>query len=113
MSGRRQDSTADLKDRSFARADVARGDYFGMVLQVGRGGDVVFEEAIGAADAEGKRPLKTDDVFSIFSVTKAFTNILILQGDRGGPFRAHHQGARHAARIHRRAARRGDLSFIC
>jgi CubicO group peptidase (beta-lactamase class C family) len=59
--------------------DVARGDYYGMVLQVGRGGEVVFEEAIGAADGEGKRPLKTDDVFSIFSVTKAFTNVLILK----------------------------------
>ena len=66
--------------------DVARSDYFGMVLQVGRGGEVVFEEAIGAADGEGKRPLKTDDVFSIFSVTKAFTNVLILKAIEEGRF---------------------------
>lgn len=64
--------------------DVARGDYYGLVLKVGRGGDVVFEEAVGAADAEGRRPLKTDDVFSIFSVTKAFTNILILKAIEEG-----------------------------
>jgi len=66
--------------------DVRRGDYFGMVLKVGRGGDVVFEEAIGTGDADGKRPLKTDDVFSIFSVTKAFTNILILKAIEEGRF---------------------------
>ncbi len=57
-----------------------------MVLKVGRGGDVVFEEAVGAGDAEGKHPLKTDDVFSIFSVTKAFTNILILKAIEEGRF---------------------------
>lgn len=66
--------------------DVARGDYYGMVLKVGRGGEVVFEEAVGAADGEGKRPLKTDDVFSIFSVTKAFTNILVLKAIEEGRF---------------------------
>ncbi len=64
--------------------DVARGDYFGMVLKVGRGGEAVFEEAIGSADGEGQRPLKIDDVFSIFSVTKAFTNILILKAIEEG-----------------------------
>jgi len=66
--------------------DVARGDYYGMVLQVGRGGEVVFEEAVGAADGRGKRPLKTDDVFSIFSVTKAFTNVLVLKAIEEGRF---------------------------
>jgi CubicO group peptidase (beta-lactamase class C family) len=66
--------------------DVGRGDYYGMVLQVGRGGEVVFEEAIGAADGEGKRPLRTDDVFSIFSVTKAFTNVLVLKAIEEGRF---------------------------
>ncbi|AKH43193.1 Penicillin-binding protein 4* [Croceibacterium atlanticum] len=66
--------------------DIARGDYYGLVLKVGRGGEVVLEEAFGAADAEGARPLATDDVFSIFSVTKAFTNILILKAIEEGRF---------------------------
>jgi len=66
--------------------DIARGDYFGLVLKIGRGGEVVFEEAFGAADADGARPLRTDDVFSIFSVTKAFTNILILKAIEEGRF---------------------------
>lgn len=72
--------------RAVIEGDVARGDYFGLVLKVARGGDVVFDEAIGAADADGTRPLKTDDVFSIFSVTKAFTNILILKAIEEGRF---------------------------
>jgi hypothetical protein len=34
--------------REVIRADIARGDYFGAVLTVGRGGEVVFAEALGA-----------------------------------------------------------------
>jgi CubicO group peptidase (beta-lactamase class C family) len=67
-------------------ADVARGDYYGAVLKVGRGGAPVFEEAIGHAYAGGERALKTDDVFSLFSVTKAFTNVLIMRAIEQGRF---------------------------
>ncbi len=66
--------------------DIASGAYYGLVLKVGRGGEVVFEEALGAGDGEGRRRLKPDDVFSIFSVTKAFTNILILKAIEEGRF---------------------------
>ena len=65
--------------REVILADIARQDYFGVVLTVGRGGEKVFEEALGAEDAEGTKPLRLDNVFSIFSVTKAFTNALILK----------------------------------
>jgi len=68
------------------RADIARGDYYGLVLTVGRGGVTVFEQAFGAQDAAGEKPLRLDDVFSIFSVTKAFTNILILKAIEEGRF---------------------------
>src|SRR6478609_10460968 len=67
------------KLREVILADVARGDYFGAVLTVGRGGEVVFAEALGAEDRVGEKPLRYDNVFSIFSVTKAFTNVLILK----------------------------------
>ena len=72
--------------REVIRADIARGDYFGAVLTVGRHGEVVFEEALGAEDAAGERPLRLDNVFSIFSVTKAFTNVLILKAIEEGRF---------------------------
>ncbi len=67
-------------------ADVARGDYYGAVVKIGRGGEVVFEEAIGHADAGGERDLQMDDVFSLFSVTKAFTNVLVLRSIEQGRF---------------------------
>ena len=74
------------KLREVILADIARGDYFGAVLTVGRGGAVVFAEALGAEDGAGERPLKYDNVFSIFSVTKAFTNVLILRAIEEGRF---------------------------
>jgi len=67
-------------------ADIARGDYYGVVLKVGRGGGAVFERAIGHAYAGGERMLKTDDVFSLFSVTKAFTNVLVMRAIEQGRF---------------------------
>ncbi|KPL69174.1 hypothetical protein SZ64_14320 [Erythrobacter sp. SG61-1L] len=72
--------------REVILADIARGDYYGLVLTVGRGGEKLFEEALGAQDAAGERPLRLDNVFSIFSTTKAFTNILILKAIEEGRF---------------------------
>jgi len=66
--------------------DVAKGAYYGAVIKVARGGTVGIEAAIGAEDAEGKKPLRTDNVFSIFSTTKAFTNALILRAIEMGRF---------------------------
>ncbi|QZH76236.1 MAG: beta-lactamase family protein [Erythrobacter sp.] len=72
--------------RATIEADVARGDYYGAVLKIGRGGEVVFDEAIGHADAGGERALARDDVFSLFSVTKAFTNVLVMKAIEEGRF---------------------------
>lgn len=72
--------------REVILADIARGDYYGLVLTVGRSGEKLFEEALGAQDAAGERPLRLDNVFSIFSTTKAFTNILILRAIEEGRF---------------------------
>jgi len=64
--------------------DIAKGDYYGLVLKVTRGDDVVFHEVIGAEDAKQTQPLKLDSVFSIFSMTKAFTNVLALSAVEHG-----------------------------
>ena len=45
-----------------------------------------MEAAIGAADAAQTRPLALDSVFSIFSITKAFTNTLVLRAIELGQF---------------------------
>lgn len=72
--------------KAVIEADVARGDYYGAVLKIGRGGMLIFDEAIGHAYAGQERPLRKDDVFSLFSVTKAFTNVLILRAIEEGRF---------------------------
>lgn len=59
--------------------DVARGLYHGAVIRIGRGGQQDLEAAIGTVGGTGTPGLTTDAVFSIFSLTKAFTNVLVLR----------------------------------
>jgi CubicO group peptidase (beta-lactamase class C family) len=79
-----QQRLAQLQD--LIRADIGAGLYHGAVIKVARGGDVVLEAAIGAADTAQTQPLSLSSVFSIFSVTKAFTNVLVLQAIEQGRF---------------------------
>jgi len=65
-------------------ADVRARRYFGAVVSVARHGRVALCEAIGHADQESRRPLERDSVFSLFSVTKAFTNVLVFQAIERG-----------------------------
>ncbi len=66
------------------RDDVEKDRYFGGVLAIGRHGKLALHEAIGYADSNCTRPVKEDSVFSLFSVTKAFTVVLVLRAiDRG------------------------------
>ncbi|HUN27328.1 MAG TPA: serine hydrolase domain-containing protein [Steroidobacteraceae bacterium] len=68
------------------KADIERGLYHGAVLRVARGGKLALDVTIGSADAERSKPLRPDSVFSIFSVTKAFTNVLTLRAIELGYF---------------------------
>ena len=72
--------------RRMTQADIAAKLYHGAVIKVARGGKVAFEEAIGCEDEAQTRPLRLDSVFSIFSVTKAFTNTLTLRAAERGQF---------------------------
>ena len=66
--------------------DIAAGRYFGAVLAIARAGQLGLHEAIGHADAAASRALRLDSVFSIFSVTKAVTNVLVLRAIELGRF---------------------------
>jgi CubicO group peptidase (beta-lactamase class C family) len=66
--------------------DIAAGRYFGAVIAVARAGQLALHDAIGHADSAGRRPLRLDSVFSIFSVTKAITNVLVLRSIELGRF---------------------------
>lgn len=69
---------------SAMREDVARGRYHGGVVLIARHGEIGLHEAVGCAYAKGERPLTRDAVFSLFSVTKAFTNALVLSAVERG-----------------------------
>jgi CubicO group peptidase (beta-lactamase class C family) len=65
-------------------ADVAKGDYYGAVFGVARGGAPGWFATIGSADSGGRKALAQDSVFSVFSITKAFTNLMVFQAiDQG------------------------------
>ena len=70
--------------KAAVEADIAGGKYYGAVLGVVRSGLPAWMATVGGADAAGRRALAQDSVFSIFSITKAFTNLLIFQAiDQG------------------------------
>lgn len=66
--------------------DIRKGRYFGGVLAIGRHGVLALHEAVGYADADKKRPVKKDSVFSLFSITKQFTNVLVFRAIELGQF---------------------------
>ena len=72
--------------KSMIEKDIESGLFYGAAVRVGRGGELVFDETIGSVDAEGTKPLNRDTVFSIFSMTKAFTNLLTLRAIEMGRF---------------------------
>jgi len=82
--GMDQQRLAELQN--VIRADIRAGLYHGAVLKVARAGEVALETAIGASDAAQSKPLALDSVFSIFSITKAFTNTLVLRAVELGQF---------------------------
>ena len=82
--GMDQQRLAELQN--VIRADIKAGLYHGAVIKVARAGAVALQTAIGAADAGQTKPLALNSVFSIFSITKAFTNALVLRAIELGQF---------------------------
>jgi CubicO group peptidase (beta-lactamase class C family) len=72
--------------RAVIAADIAEDKYFGAVISVARHGEPALQEAFGYADAGHSRILETDSVFSLFSLTKAFTTVLTLRAIELGQF---------------------------
>ncbi|MGD8341906.1 MAG: serine hydrolase domain-containing protein, partial [Gammaproteobacteria bacterium] len=66
--------------------DIAANRYFGAVIAVARNGVTGLFEAIGYGDEAGETPLAPDSVFSLFSLTKALTNVLAFRAIEHGQF---------------------------
>ncbi|BCP98028.1 serine hydrolase [Thermus thermophilus] len=60
-------------------AEVAQGRLPGAVALVARNGQVLFHEAVGYLDPQGKTPMPKDAIFRIYSMTKPLTSALALQ----------------------------------
>jgi CubicO group peptidase (beta-lactamase class C family) len=59
--------------------DIDSELYDGAVVMLGRHGEVALHEAIGWAERDTGREMRTDDIFRVLSLTKAFTNTLMLR----------------------------------
>lgn len=66
--------------------DVKKGLYYGAVILVARHGVVGLHEAIGYGNVKTKQALAKDSVFSLFSTTKALTNVLVFRAVERGEF---------------------------
>jgi CubicO group peptidase (beta-lactamase class C family) len=64
---------------SAIEGDIAANRYFGAVIAVARHGELGLFAHLGCADEAQTQPLAPDSVFSLFSLTKAFTNTLVLR----------------------------------
>ncbi len=60
------------------RSDIENDVYDGGAIVVARNGVIGLHEAVGYANRKENRKLKLNDVFNILSVTKAFTDALLL-----------------------------------
>jgi CubicO group peptidase (beta-lactamase class C family) len=85
--GREHPALADLPNLDEARIylnSAARETGFSGVVLIGRGEEVVFEEAFGLADVDLRVPMRTEHRFRIGSLTKPITASAVLMAvDRG------------------------------
>lgn len=72
--------------RTTIQQDIDIDKYFGAVVLVARHGEIALHEAFGWSGADHQRKLQADSVFSLFSLTKAFTTVLTLRAIELGQF---------------------------
>lgn len=87
MTGNHKLSLSRLDElKAVVNHDVSTGHYFGASIKVAHAGELVLDHAAGFADENRTSPIAEDSVFSIFSCTKAFINVLILRSVELGRF---------------------------
>ena len=72
--------------RETIQQDISADKYFGAVVLVAHQGEIALQEAFGWSGANHARKLELDSVFSLFSLTKAFTTVLTLRAIELGQF---------------------------
>jgi len=92
LGSARSPNDLELDARRLARLgaaieeDLAGRRYLGANIIVARHGRIGFRRSFGVVVPEANAPLREDAVFSIFSMTKAFTNLLVFRAIEQGLF---------------------------
>ncbi|MGP6170384.1 serine hydrolase domain-containing protein [Microbacterium sp. A204] len=60
-------------------SDIEHGAYDGVHVILARGGEKVLDTTIGWSERAAGREMRSDDVFRVLSLTKAFTNLMALR----------------------------------
>ena len=71
---------------AFVERAIAEGRIPGAVVLIARHGRVVHHEAYGVADRDTRRPMRRDDVFRIYSMTKPVVSVALLTLYEKGKF---------------------------
>lgn len=85
-------SDADFDSNRLQRIDqvvntaMDRGEIPGAVVMVSRGGNTDLLKAYGSADLEAGKPMQTDSIFRIASMTKAITSVAVMKLQEQGYF---------------------------
>lgn len=69
------------------QADVDAGRIPGAVGMIARDGKIVYLEAFGESDSEEKTPMREDDIFRIYSMSKPITSVGLMMLYEEGKFR--------------------------
>jgi CubicO group peptidase (beta-lactamase class C family) len=67
----------DRIDRFYAD-EVKKGTLPGVVMLIAQHGKVAHFSAVGYADVEKRRPMQTDTIFRVYSMTKPVTSIALM-----------------------------------
>jgi CubicO group peptidase (beta-lactamase class C family) len=75
----------DYIDKFYAD-EVKRGELAGIVTLIARHGKIVHFSAIGYADVEKQRPMQTDTIFRLYSMTKPIASTALMMLYEEGRF---------------------------
>jgi CubicO group peptidase (beta-lactamase class C family) len=70
--------------RAAIAEDISRGLYRGATILVARNGQIGLHESLGQHRSDDPRPIEKSSVFSLFSLTKGFTNVLVFRAIERG-----------------------------
>src|ERR1700694_4280080 len=62
----------------YIRQEIAAGKIPGAVLMIQQHGQPVYFETFGLRDAENKRPMTTDTIFRLYSMSKGVTSVAAM-----------------------------------